>query len=423
MKHLTDKEMEETLIGSVLMLPKTMREATFLEPDDFSFDILQILWAEMRRRHNAGQKIDPSSLAQTLAVELEPFGGFPFLIKLRSMCFAEPSVGDWAHTLKDLSAKRRLLLLLEEQLRTLNDPTQRGTVEELTSTLLTELERQSANASPRLRTEQQTRIHEAEGMKKPILCYSTGFHCLDDAMGGGLHAGKAYGIFARMKAGKSLMAGQISHHLNRSGTPHLFIACEMGSAEIEHRAMAEELGVNALAFLDPRWRNNPEFNSRVGQVAITSPGNIHYLDAPGLTIDQLKRDVTHAVLGKGARGFVLDYLQLVGGQRKGQTKAEHLDDICQWVAEICRKRNIWALVLGQMNQEGNTRGGEGVRLAFDQVYEIKRQQGEASGAWLEMIVTRYTKWSAVGSDTTPALYLDEKVGPRFTEAQMGMAAE
>lgn len=412
---LVNQEMEATLIGAVLAMPKTLGEASFLCPDDFAFQIHRDIWAEIERRQAAGEAIVPHLIAQSLRDQLASFGGLKFLNQLTCLCLSLPTVGPWAYEIKNLSVKREIMGILE--VRREGVPETVGSGEEVIAEIMADLERITSKASPRLKSERETRVAEVQAMKKPVRCYPTGFFCLDDAMAGGLHAGRAYGIFARMKSGKTLLASQISHRLNLAGVKHVYAACEMGSAEIEHRAMAEELGVNALAFLDDRYRQNPGFVSRVGELALKAPGNILYLDCPGLTFDQLRRDITHAVLAKEAQGFILDYLQLVGGQRKGQTKAEHLDDICQWIAEICRKRSVFALVLGQMNQEGNTRGGEGVRLAFDQVYELRRQQDPAAGAWLEMMVTRYTKWRDIGSETTPALYLDQSVGPRFTEGQ------
>lgn len=412
---LVSEQIEAALIGALLALPNSAGEASFLSVDDFAFAIHRELWTEIQRRLGTGEAMSPLLIAQTLQEPLAAYGGLKFLNRLVSLVIAAPSVAAWAQEIKNLSIKRQVFEILSTRRDGVAES--QGSAEEVIADVLADLEKLTAATSPRLRTERETRIAVAQALKRPVVCYSTGFRCLDAAMAGGLHAGKAYGIFARMKAGKTLLAGQISHNLNLDGVKHVYDALEMGSDEIEHRSMADELGVNSLAFLDERHRQNPAFCSGVATAAIKSPGNLFYIDAPGQTFEQLRRDITHAVLARGVKGFILDYLQLVGGQRKGQTKAEHLDDICQWIAEVVRKHKIFALVLGQMNQEGNTRGGEGIKLAFDQVYEMRREQEPATGAWLEMMVTRYTRWSDIGSEMTPALYLDAKIGPRFTEGQ------
>jgi hypothetical protein len=69
----------------------------------------------------------------------------------------------------------------------------------------------------------------------------------------------------------------------------------------------------------------------------------------------------------------------------------------------------------QLNQEDNTRNGEGIQLAFDQVYKICRRDEYASEYWLEMMATRYTQWIDVGSAECPA-FIRKPQGPYFQQS-------
>lgn len=419
---LANLEMEQTLLGAVLSLPQTARDATFLKPSDFAYEPHGTIWTEIQRRFDTGETISLVGVSQSLGEDLRDYGGTKFLVGLTKMVFAAPYVEAWAQELKSLSLRRSAIQIMADATEKLNDLTGEANAEEQIADTLVMLERATREGTLRMQTDREIREDEVSALSRPVLCYSTGFHCLDDTMGGGIMRRKAYAFAGRMKSGKTLLASQISHALNRQNVRHAYFACEMGAGQIEHRAMATELGVNSLYFLDNRTRQNPGFIARAGSVATQSKGNILYRDAPGLTFDQLRRDVTHAILGRGAEGFIVDYLQLVGGKRKGITQAEHLDELSQWIAEVCYKRNVFAIVLCQLNQEGNVRGGEGIKLAFDQVYELRRSLGgEGPDAWLEMMATRYTKWQDAGSEISPAFLLDTKIGPRFVEC--GAAAE
>lgn len=74
--------------------------------------------------------------------------------------------------------------------------------------------------------------------------------------------------------------------------------------------------------------------------------------------------------------------------------------------------------MAQINQDGNTRGGEGIRMAFDQVYQIRgvgeKEDISVPERWLEMMDTRYTKWMNVG-DTNGGGYTVHECGPYFVE--------
>ena len=101
-----------------------------------------------------------------------------------------------------------------------------------------------------------------------------------------------------------------------------------------------------------------------------------YLDAPGLSFADLRHLFPAMIRRYKLTGFVLDCWQLVGGKGKGMSTSEHLDAVAQWLAECCKRYRVWGLVTAQENQDDNTRGGEGIRLAVDQLYRLGSQTSE-----------------------------------------------
>jgi replicative DNA helicase len=413
---LVNAEMEQGLLGAIMMSPKALDQVSYLTSEDFAHANHQAIWIAVEAIRARGEPVNPISVCQLLGAHLEDAGGQPYIARLAAASPGAMAVGHWAKQLRDLSAKRRL----REVIHGMSIRLERDgevTAEELAADVVHECEAVSARSAPRILTVRQVREAELEAMKQPLPCYSTGFTGLDRAMGGGMYPRRAYAIAARKKQGKTAMAGDISDALNHAGVKHLYIACEMGADQIEHRIMAKHLNVNALAFLDPRYRGSPAFISKVAAYTVKAPNNALYLNAPGLTFEDLRRNVTHAVLAHRIKGFILDYLQLVGGKQRNQSTAEHLDIVGQWIAEVCKTHGLFCLCLAQINQEGNVRGGESIRLAFDQVYELKRQlEGEGTGAWLEMLDSRYTKWQNVGSEQFPGFWLETATGPWYRES-------
>jgi DnaB-like helicase C terminal domain len=151
---------------------------------------------------------------------------------------------------------------------------------------------------------------------------------------------------------------------------------------------------------------------RVGEYAATVPRFTLYEHAPGATFKRLRSIVGRARL-KGIKGVILDYLQLVGGRTPKDTEEAHLREVAQWLADVARQTGLWVLVAAQLNQDGNVRGGEGLRLACDQYYALHRHKGER-GAWLEMEESRYTIYQRVGNETAPGLWLRNH-GPHFSD--------
>jgi len=263
-----------------------------------------------------------------------------------------------------------------------------------------------------LRTRRQALQSVIDSIQNPARKDSTGISKLDEAMGGGLYAGKAYGLQARKKIGKTVLLGTISYNLNEAGVNHLWIAAEMNDRELEQRHIARALKKNAIDFMDPDGLETEEL---VSEYQSTAPNHIIYANAAGITASELSDVVDKAVSKYQIHGFVLDYLQLVRPDRGGGggNKVDHLDNIAQWVSAVVRKHQIWSLTAAQLNQEDNTRGGEGMLLAFDQVYTLHRDKF-SSEAWLEMMETRYTSYKHVGTYKKPGLKLEQN-GPYFSQ--------
>lgn len=243
---------------------------------------------------------------------------------------------------------------------------------------------------------------------------STGIPRLDTAMDGGIYPRKAYGFAARMKVGKTIMAATLSYNLCKQDIPHLFIAGEMGATEIHERLLARELDWFPSRIKASQLRQNPGDRQAVEAVKDQFKA-VMYHNGQGITLERLQSVVEMAAINHGIKGFILDYWQLVKGQQRGESEASHLEKVAQWVADSCRKHNIWAIVMCQLNQDDNTRGSEGIKLAFDQVYKICRKDEFAQDYWLEMMGTRYTQWNDVGSAECPA-FIRKPQGPYFQQS-------
>lgn len=410
-------EAEIQLLGTILANNRAYGQvAGFLKAEHFADDRHAKIYAAVSKVMDDGQ--------QATAVTLKAFfdrgddpdaaGGPAYLFRLSKAAVTAIYAQQHGRLILDCYLKRRAMEILDAGLARLSDPDEGADANQILLDTISETESLTAQGVSQVQSAREVRESIVADMGREVPCYSTGFRCIDIAMGGGLFAEKAYGIAARKKMGKTMLAGQISRALNHAGVPHLYLAGEMGPKQIEQRNMAMEMGINSLAFLGRRPR--PEFITRAGDHAVSAPEHQGYVDAAGLTFERLRREVIHAALTRKIKGFILDYVQLVGGQPRGKSRAEHLEDICQWIADTCRKRKLFAIVLAQINQEGNVRHGEGLRLAFDQVYELKRDQGgDGLGAWLEMMDTRYTRWTPVGDETKPALFLNTSIGPHFEE--------
>jgi replicative DNA helicase len=396
-----DLSLEQQLLGTVLAYPESLKHLDGLLPSHFYEPTHHDLYAEILRMVGDSEtvsvaklslKMDKKYLASLIGGErlLDMRGASVVLIELatRRMVAGLTSLAMGAldrgcdsaealHLLQPLTSGE----ILESQTRNMHNS------HEVTESILSDL---LASIEP----------------------FKTGLQKLDECMGGGMYPRKAYGVAARKKVGKTIMLGTISHNLNVAGVKHLFICGEMGEREIHQRVLSRVLDIFPSAFRNG-YAERPEIIHKIRNYLQNAPKNVIYFDAPGITFDRLKSAVVTAHMKYGIKGFILDYWQLVAGKDGRSSEAYHLGEVAQWIAEIGRKLDIFSLTAAQINQDGNTRGGEGMRLAFDQVYHLQPLgEGEGDitmpGRWLEMMDTRYTPWANIGDRNYAGLMLNER---------------
>lgn len=317
------------------------------------------------------------------------------------------SARTYTERLKDLRRKREILRAIQDVESTLadDDKTAKDAINAFGQNLSTD-----DIAEFKTRAEIQDKILKSLDM--PRQSYSVGIPSLDLALGGGLYEGYTYGFCGAEKQGKTTLAHTMSFNLAKQGTKHLYVAMEMGSEQIEQRNISREMGINSLAFLN----NRDQIKQR--QEKVTFDNNIIYLDLPGGTLTEILHKLAVAKPRFGIKGYIIDYWQLVGGRPKGESEESHLRNVAQSFANFSRKNKLWCILLAQMNKEGSLFGGNGLRKACDQLYMIESMEPGLSTEfrWLRMDASRYTMRGDLGGPLKPALKMDTKAGPHFTEA-------
>lgn len=318
---------------------------------------------------------------------------------------------DYAVRISEIAKKRRLVDFLKNKIERIDIEE----VEKLLPDIASEVEDiQKSNAVHDMQTEMQVLDEIFTDFDTPKVSYSSGIDKLDKAMGGGFFAGKCYGFAARKKMGKTMLASTLVDNLSQNGVKTVFCAGEMSPKEIYHRIVARRVGRNSIAFLD---KPDQRLIDAVGELRKTTEQNIHWMKTHGITFKELRRRLYSSIRQTNAKCFVIDYIQLILADDNRTNKAQHMGEVAQWMADFCRENEVFGIVLAQINQEGNIRDGEAMRLAFDQVYQIHKSGEPVDGIqqyWMEQMDSRYTPWCNVGEDNAPALIMD-KIGPHFRE--------
>lgn len=406
-RGLSDPQLEARFLGTMFSSNSAFPKVAYVAPEDFAMPLHGEIWRVCTALMKEGMEANPVTMGKRLEASI---GGnnAAYLAELAGCVGPSMQAPSYAGQVKDLANRRRAVELAIETIGAVGDLECPG--DEIISRALGDFQKLASGGARRGILKREIAEGLITDLGHELPCYSTGIPGLDAAMGGGMFAGKLYGFAARKKVGKTILLGSVSHNLNTAGVRHLFIPLEMSPAEIEQRNAAREGGFNSVKFLS---RDMPDLEKRVAMYAANMNNHTIYEHQPGATLDDVRAMISRAVAVRGVRGVFLDYLQLVQGKGRSDTEEYHTRMVAQELADIARREGIFVVIAAQLNQDGNTRGGEGLKLACDQYYVLHREK-EQPGAWLENEESRYTPYQHVGNEDAPGLWLDGH-GPHFCD--------
>ena len=313
-----------------------------------------------------------------------------------------------AKTLQDLKQKRKLKELLQQNLNDFYNESAVDIAANVASgcTKIISDTPESNSISIKRAFEE---IYNDVVSEEPSYKARTGITRIDAAMAGGMQQGRVYSFLAPAKCGKTMLATTVSNNLCDDGRKHLFVCAEMGSREITQRMLGQRIGLPTKVFSE---RKDGQLKSAIAKQVVKVQDNVIFENEPGIELDRLKMVIERSVHKDKIEGFILDYYQLIAGQEKHQSQAQHLENVANWIHRVCKKHNIWCLLLVQANDEGKVLGSRGLDRACDQKYMIERpldDQGDPVGseAWFKMKLSRYTPLLSLGSRGSPTIKIHE----------------
>lgn len=419
--HLINLDVEQGIIGAVLAnhlaLNALPRE---LSAEHFAHPAHQRIWQAIRGVTGAGDVVNAALLRHRFenCPDLISVGGGKYLQDLALASIVVIKIDYYARVLMNLAARRQLVALAAEvsdRASTLEDvqacEVAAGGVRQLQAIINQTMQNTMFDGNALMNM-------LSDDYKRQVKPVSTGLSRLDKSMGGGLVSGFMYGIGGRKKIGKTMLVATISTSLARQKVKHLVVCAEMHPKEVFMRMLGSMVGCGTSAFRDGSAFSSPDLRDAIIDASKEISEYCLFVAEPGISFEKLREVVACAQATKGIQGYILDYWQLVGGREGRKGLVEHLDEVAQWIADFGRKNNLWSIVMSQLNQEDNTRGGEGLRLACDQLYFLK-PCGDNGGdinipaRWLQMAESRYTQWMDIGGEQNP--YLELVNGTHFKE--------
>jgi len=312
-----------------------------------------------KRIWNAISSLKDSQLPcnlQTVLDKVNSVNGFRMgadvLVSCEEAAPTAHNLGYWLPVVKKNALRRiyrgkinRLSLLLDDE---------KANPDELTSAFEAEiLDENTVNSLQSTRKEDiqrlLTQIEEVQ-FKGKVLGYPSGFSDLDYHLNG-LHKGKMYVIAGRPGAGKTAMAQCMAANLVKRGISTLIYSCEMTVDQLNLRMISAESGLNSRDLLSPHTLKQNDFKPIANAAGRMVKWPIHIKDDSDLTVAQIRADARRMKRIHNIQVVIVDYLQLLEPDRKGEKRHEDVGRISGGLKNMAKELDVPVIALAQLNRD------------------------------------------------------------------------
>lgn len=175
----------------------------------------------------------------------------------------------------------------------------------------------------------------------------TGFIDLD-RMTGGLRPGQLIVLGARPSMGKSALGLDVALNVARTVGPVLFTSAEMGALELGTRVLAGG-GVASDRLLAGRL-DDLDFSRLETRRAELSGVPLLIHDAAGTTLLGIRAGARRQAARGGLALIVVDYLQLIGAERRGTRREVEVAEVSRGLKALARELHVPILAVAQLSR-------------------------------------------------------------------------
>jgi replicative DNA helicase len=182
--------------------------------------------------------------------------------------------------------------------------------------------------------------------------YKAGFKELDDITGG-VREGELIILAARPSIGKTSLALSMSKNLQE---PNVFFSVEMPKGQLGMKLKSLVSRV-ALFKLRNGFLSDDEYSKL--QQATNSASNlpIHIDDTPAINVIQLRGKLRKLIKKYGTKVVFIDYLQLMKGHKKVQSRVQEIASISASLKELAKELKVAIIALSQLSRYVEQRKG------------------------------------------------------------------
>lgn len=350
-------EAEQSVIGSMIMDRDAITTASeILIGEDFYHNQYGVLFDTMAELYNEGQPVDLVTLQNRLKEKEVPpeLSSVEFIRDLISSVPTSANVKYYSNIVKEKALLRRLIKITEGITNEcyLNKESTDAILEDTEKQIFDIVQNKSSGdfvSIDKIVLQSLESIEAASKNKGSVTGVATGFYDLDYKTAG-LQPSDLVLIAARPSMGKTAFVLNIAEHVAvKSNVTTAIFSLEMSKDQLVKRMLAMNSKVDSQAIRSGELKDD-DWTKLVESVKTIGNSGLIIDDTPGISITDLRSKCRKFKLEHNLGLVIIDYLQLMTGSRKSESRQQEVSDISRSLKALAREVNAPIIALSQLSR-------------------------------------------------------------------------
>lgn len=350
-------EAEQSVIGSMIMDREAIVVAAELVTgEDFYSRQYGILFETMVELHNEGKPVDLVTLQDRLKEKDVPpeVSSLEFVRDLITAVPTSANIKYYAGIVAEKATLRKLIRLNEEIANTCyaGKESLEVILEDTEKKIFEVVQKRNTGEFVPIRQvvmNAMDRIERASKNKGAVTGIATGFADLDYRTAG-MQPADLVLIAARPSMGKTAFVLNIAEHVafKLNKTIAIF-SLEMSKEQLVNRLFSLESKVDSQHIRTGQL-SDQEWEKLIESAGVIGKSNLIIDDTPGISIAELRSKCRKYKLEHDLSMIIIDYLQLMSGSGRTDSRQQEISDISRSLKAIARELSVPVLALSQLSR-------------------------------------------------------------------------
>ena len=350
-------EAEQSVIGSMLMDREAIMAASeIIDSADFYQHQYGILFETMLELYNEGTPVDLITLQDRLREKDVPpeISSLEFAKDLLSSVYTSTNVRQYAQIVYEKSILRKLIKESEETANICYLGKERvdDIMEDTEKRIFSLLQKRNTGDFVPIKDVVLNALDKLELASKnrgSVTGIPTGFIDLDYKTSG-MQPSDLILIAARPSMGKTAFVLNIAQHMAfKNDVTAAIFSLEMSKEQLVNRLFSLESKVDSQSIRTGNLSDD-DWAKLIESAGIIGKSNLIIDDTPGISVSELRSKCRKYKLEHNLGIIIIDYLQLMTGSKRSDSRQQEISDISRSLKEVARELSVPVIALSQLSR-------------------------------------------------------------------------